>query len=113
MKQIDAIKSLAALAHDGRLTLMRHLIQAGPAGVGAGDLATYANVGATTASAQLLVLSNAGLVYSNRDGRHVTYFAQYTHLRDMMTFLMHECCGNRADICGDLAMEPSRLKPKI
>ena len=102
MKQIDAIKSLAALAHDGRLTLMRHLIQAGPAGVGAGDLATYANVGATTASAQLLVLTNAGLILSRRDGRRVTYFANYARLRGVMGFLLEDCCAGRPEICAGL-----------
>lgn len=99
MKQIDAVKSLSALAHEGRLTLIRRLIQAGPDGVGAGDLAKFANIGATTASAQLLVLSNAGLVRSERDGRFITYFSNFTHLRDLMQFLLHDCCGNRQEIC--------------
>ena len=99
MEQINAIKSLSALAHDGRLTLMRRLIQAGPEGVGAGSLAAFANVGATTASAQLLVLSNAGLIRSERDGRFITYFSNFDHLRDLMQFLLRDCCGNRQEIC--------------
>ncbi|MFK8050513.1 MAG: ArsR/SmtB family transcription factor, partial [Halioglobus sp.] len=71
MKQSNAIKILSAVAHDGRLTLIRHLIQAGPEGVSAGDLARFAKIGPTTASAQLLVLANAGLVRSERSGRQV------------------------------------------
>ncbi|NNC37948.1 MAG: transcriptional regulator [Acidimicrobiales bacterium] len=105
MEQLDIIKSMSALAHDGRLTLMRRLIQAGPDGVGAGELGKFADIGATTASAQLLVLSNAGLVSSKREGRHVTYFADYTRLRSVLKFLMHDCCGNRAEICCGLDAE--------
>ena len=105
MKQISAIKSLSALAHDGRLSLMRRLIQAGPEGIGAGELAAFANIGATTASAQLLVLSNAGLVNAKRSGRHVTYSTDYSNLRDLMAFLLDDCCGRRAEICCGLELE--------
>jgi len=97
MKQIDAIQSLSALAHDGRLTLMRLLIQAGPEGMGSGALARRADIALTTASAQLLVLTNAGLVRSRRDGRHVTYFAEYGRFEQLMSFLMHDCCAGRCD----------------
>ena len=105
MKQINAIKSLSALAHDGRLTLIRLLIQAGPDGVGAGDLAKSADVGPTTASAQLLVLMNAGLVSSQRNGRFITYFSNFTHLRELMQFLLHDCCAGREEICCGLISE--------
>ncbi len=99
MEQSTAIKSLSAFAHDGRLTLMRRLIQAGPEGVGASELAKFAGTAMSTASAQLLVLSNAGLIGSRRDGRYVTYFADYAHISQVMSFLLHDCCGNRKEIC--------------
>lgn len=110
MKQLSAIKSLSALAHDGRLTLMRLLIQAGPDGLGAGDLATRAKIMASTASAQLLVLSNAGLVRSERQGRNIRYFAEYPHLQDILKFLMFDCCGNREEICCGLIPTQVPLK---
>ena len=99
MKQLNAIKILSAMAHDGRLTLIRHLIQAGPEGVSAGDLARYAKIGPTTASAQLLVLANAGLVRSARSGRQVNYIAEYQIMSDLLGFLMQDCCSNRPEIC--------------
>ena len=99
MKQKDAVKSLSAMAHDGRLKLLRRLIQAGPEGMLAGDLARFANIGATTASAQLLVLANAGLVHSQRNGREVRYFAAYDQMRGLLSFLLVDCCEKRADIC--------------
>jgi len=103
MEQIAATKSLSALAHDGRLTLVRKLIQAGPAGVSAGALADFAKIGPTTASAQLLVLSNAGLVRSERRGRSVMYFANYDSMRDLLSFLMLDCCCGKAEICEPVA----------
>lgn len=99
----SATKTLAAIAHDGRLVLVRRLIQAGPDGVSAGDLARFAGIGPTTASAQLLVLANAGLVRSLRDGRSIRYFANYDRMRDLLSFLMLDCCGGRADICEPVA----------
>ncbi len=105
MKQYAAIKSLSAMAHSGRLSLLRLLIQAGDVGIGSGDLAKRAKIGATTASAQLLVLSNAGLVRSEREGRRITYFANYKMLGRLMAFLLHDCCANRQEICCVLNQE--------
>jgi len=99
MKTNKAVKTLSAMAHEGRLELIRLLIQAGDAGLGSGELARKAKVGATTASAQLLVLSNAGLVRSERSGRRITYFADYQALGSLMAFLLHDCCANRKEIC--------------
>ena len=103
MEITNATRILAAIAHDGRLVLVRHLIQAGAEGVSAGDLARFAEIGPTTASAQLLVLANAGLVRSVRDGRSIRYFANYDRMRDLLSFLMLDCCGGKADICEPVA----------
>jgi len=98
-----AVKALTAMAHEGRLRLLRSLVQAGPEGLLAGELARTAGVGATTASAQLLVLSNAELVTSQRDGRQVIYRANYSSLEGLMGYLLEDCCGGRAEICTPLA----------
>jgi len=103
-----AIKSLSAMAHSGRLALLRRLIQAGPDGVGAGELAKFAGLGATTSSAQLLVLTNADLISSRRTGRYVTYFANYDRIKALMTFLLEDCCGNHADICCGLDIQAKK-----
>ena len=102
MEQNTAIKALSALAHDGRLTLIRMLIVAGDEGIGAGELATKASVGTTTASAQLTALAHAGLVSSRREGRMVTYYADYNTLRSLLGFLIEDCCQGRAEVCNNL-----------
>ncbi len=103
METKNAVKTFSAMAHEGRLTLLRHLIEAGDSGVWAGDLAQHADIGATTASAQLTVLANAGLVSSERVGRGVRYRADYQALTDLLGFLCQDCCGGRDDICGVVA----------
>lgn len=99
----DAVKKLSALAHVGRLGLLRLLIQAGPEGLAAGELARLAGVGPTTASAQLLVLSNTGLVQSRRSGRQIIYVARYSAMEGLLGFLLQDCCCGREEICSPLA----------
>jgi ArsR family transcriptional regulator len=97
-----AVKQLAAIAHDGRLMLMKRLIQAGDSGESAGNLARSAGIGATTASAQLLVLANASLVRSHRRGRQVIYYAAYDSISGLLAYLLQDCCCGRNEICDPL-----------
>lgn len=76
---------------------MRRLIKAGPSGMASGDLAAAEKINATTASAQLLVLSNTGLVNSQRKGKQVIYCAHYTRFQQIISFLMEDCCAGSAN----------------
>ena len=98
-----ALKCLSALSHEGRLNLFRHLVQVGPEGIAAGDLAKAAGGNFTTVSAQLSVLAHADLVTSQRQGRSIRYAANYDAVRAMMTFLMEDCCRGRPEILAPLA----------
>lgn len=93
MKQASAIKCLSAIAHDGRLSLMRRLIKAGPGGMSSGALAGAEKINASTASAQLLVLSNSGLVSAERRGKQMIYCAHYAKFQALASFLMEDCCA--------------------
>lgn len=97
-----AVSRLAAIAHEGRLALLRRLIQAGPAGLSAGELANYAALNAPTASAQLLVLRNAGLIHSNRAGRQIIYRANFNAMTELLGYLMEDCCCGERAICEPL-----------
>ena len=98
----NAVKQLAAIAHEGRLTLLRLLIQAGPEGLPATILARSASTKLPTASAQLLVLSNAGLVTSSRSGRQIIYAANFQTMTNLLSYLTLDCCGGSATICEPL-----------
>jgi len=108
-----AVKQLSAIAHEGRLILLRLLIQAGPQGLSASTIANRAKTKFPTASAQLLVLSNAQLVNSTRNGRQVIYRADFTTLTELLRFLTLDCCGSNHQICAALAPELAAEPPGL
>jgi DNA-binding transcriptional ArsR family regulator len=112
METTDAVKRLSALAQDSRLEVFRLLVKAGPEGIAAGDIARALETPANTTSAQLLVLSNAGLIRARRDGRSIIYSVDYDAMSDLLIFLTEDCCGGRAEICAPLvAAATSCCKP--
>lgn len=108
METKAAVARLAALAHEGRLAVFRHLVKAGRPGVAAGDIARALGVAANTLTAQLNLLSNAGLVSSRREGRSIIYAADYERMSDLLVYLMEDCCQARPEVCGPLAEAAAR-----
>ena len=98
-----AVVALAALAHEGRLAVYRMLVQAGGAGVAAGEIARRLGVPANTLSANLNVLSHARLVVSRREGRSIIYSAGYDRMAALLGFIMEDCCQGWPAICAPLA----------
>jgi DNA-binding transcriptional ArsR family regulator len=103
MELSTAVKKLSALAQDGRLSVFRLLVRAGPGGIAAGDIARTLGVTPNTLSAQLNLLGNAGLVHSRRQGRSIIYAADYDGVSCLLVFLTDECCQGRPEICAPLA----------
>ncbi len=99
----NAAGTLSALAHAGRLEIFRLLVQAGPQGMAAGDVARATGILANTLSTNLNILAAAGLVTSRREGRSIICSAGYDAMRELLTFLMEDCCAGRAEICPPLA----------
>lgn len=98
-----AAATLSALAHEGRLSVFRMLVQAGRDGVAAGDIAKRLGVPANSLSANLNVLTRAGLIESRRDGRFIIYTAAYERMAALLGFLMEDCCQGSSAICAPLA----------
>lgn len=99
MEKNRALAALSALAHELRLDVFRLLIQAGPAGMAAGDIADRLAIRANTLSNNLAILSAAGLVRSLREGRSIRYFAEMEAMRGLLGFLMQDCCGGEPGLC--------------
>lgn len=97
-----AVEALSALAHASRLAVFRLLVRAGAEGMAAGDIAREIGALPNTLSTHLAILGNAGLVRSRREGRSVIYSADYDGMRDLLGFLVADCCGGRPEICGSL-----------
>lgn len=103
MESISAVAALSALAHPGRLEVFRLLVRAGPEGMAAGDIARTAGMLPNTLSANLNLLSAAGLVASRRQGRSIIYAAAYDRMSALLGFLVEDCCGGAPEICAPLA----------
>lgn len=108
MQAQTAVGALSALAHPGRLEVFRLLVRAGDAGLAAGEIARATGSLANTLSTNLGILASAGLVLSRRDGRSIIYAAGYDRMRDLLAFLLEDCCGGKPEICAPLAEVASR-----
>ena len=112
METKTALQALGALAQEGRLAVFRLLVKAGPEGIAAGEIARKLGTAANTMSAQLLVLSNAGL--ESRPGARnasILYAADFDRMGALLLFLTEDCCGGRAEICAPLALTVSNCCP--
>lgn len=103
METQKALRALSALAQDGRLAVFRLLVKAGPDGMAAGGIARKLKTAANTMSAQLLVLSNAGLIRARRDGRSIIYAVDFAAMGALLLFLTEDCCGGKPEVCAPLA----------
>lgn len=110
MEAKEARAAFAALSQETRLDVLRALVKAGPAGVAAGDLGDRIGTPAPTLSFHLKELSNAGLVTSRKEGRHVYYVADYGGIRRLVDFLMADCCQGDPRLCGPYVVKESRYE---
>ena len=98
-----ALDGFEALSQETRLSTLRLLVRAGPEGLPAGEIAEALDCRQNTMSAHLKILHNATLVDSRRDGRNILYSANYATVRELILFLMEDCCAGSAEICRPIA----------
>lgn len=102
METVHVVAALSALAQETRLGIFKLLVRSGPAGLPAGSIAKELGVVASTLSHHLSLLEQAGLVRSSRRGRNVIYTCHVDGIRNLLRFLIEDCCGGRPGLCGDL-----------
>src|SRR5436305_1510235 len=95
MEKLDAVAALAALAQDNRLDVYRLLVQAGPEGLPAGEVAATLGLAPNTLTFHFDRLRIAGLVSVRRDGRSMIYAARYETMNDLLGYLTENCCQGR------------------
>ena len=93
MDERQAISAFGSLAQETRLRVLRLLVQAGQEGVAAGALAEQLGVSPSNISFHLSHLERAGLIQARREARSIIYSAAYPVLRDLIRFLMEDCCA--------------------
>ena len=105
METESAISALGALAQATRLNVFRLLVRHEPDGMAAGEIARQLDVPQNTMSAHLGILARAGLVRFERRSRSIIYRADLDRLREVVLFLLKDCCQGRAELCQPLLAE--------
>lgn len=111
MEPATVIRALSALAQEHRLAVFRLLVQAGPDGLAAGDLAEKVGVPASSMSFHLAQLANAGLVDQRRQSRSIIYSANYAAMNGLMAYLTENCCAG-AECAPDAFCSPATSNAK-
>jgi len=106
MDESQAVTGFGALAQETRLRILRVLVQAGPMGKAAGDIAAAVNVSPSNLSFHLKELERAGLVGQRREARSIIYTAGYAAIGDLIRFLMQDCCSGHPEICAPALAAP-------
>ena len=97
--------AMSALAQSTRLQTFRLLVASEPEGIPAGELARMVGVPQNTMSAHLSTLVQAGLIHGDRQSRSILYRADLERFRDVVLYLLKDCCGGNADVCAPLIAE--------
>ena len=102
METEASILALAALAQSTRLEAFRLLVRHEPGGLPAGEISNHLAIPANTLSSHLGVLTRAGLII---------YRADLDRFRELVLFLLKDCCEGRADLCQPLLAELAPCRP--
>jgi ArsR family transcriptional regulator len=93
MDAFAAVTALGALAQDTRLRAFRVLVERGPDGLPAGQLAAVLGVPPSSLTFHLQQLLHAGLVTQRRASRNLIYAPNIAAMNGLVCFLTENCCG--------------------
>jgi ArsR family transcriptional regulator len=106
----SAQEAFGALSQSTRLEIFRLLVKAGSEGVPAGEIADAVGARQNTVSSHLAILTRAGLIAAQREGRTIRYSASYSTAGDLVAFLLEDCCGGSPEVCAPLMANLSCLQ---
>lgn len=104
MEITNAVAALGALAQDSRLEAYRLLVQAGPEGLAAGEVAARLGLPPNTLTFHFDRLRQAGLISVRRNGRSMIYAARFETMNALLAYLTENCCGGANELCGPAAV---------
>jgi DNA-binding transcriptional ArsR family regulator len=99
MKKPQALAGLVALAQENRLDTFRLLVQAGPEGMPAGEVAERLSISPNNLTFHFDKLREAGLITVRREGRSMIYAAHYDAMNALLGYLTENCCKGAAANC--------------
>ena len=97
MKLDDAAAHLEALGNPTRLKIYRALVRAGDAGMSVGRLQDKLKIAPSTLSHHIKTLMVVGLINQVRDATTLVCHANYDVMRELVGFLVAECCAGNAE----------------
>jgi len=97
MKLDDAAARLEALGNPTRLKIYRALVRAGDAGMPVGRLQDKLKIAPSTLSHHIKALMVVGLINQVREATTLVCHANYDVMRDLVGFLVAECCTGSAE----------------
>jgi ArsR family transcriptional regulator, arsenate/arsenite/antimonite-responsive transcriptional repressor len=110
METTDSVAALAALAQEHRLAIFRLLVQAGPQGLPAGQVAEKLDLAPNTLTFHFDRLRLAGLVTVRRAGRSMIYAARFETMNALLGFLTENCCQGSPEKCAPAVCVPAKAK---
>jgi|ERR1700694_410042 ArsR family transcriptional regulator, arsenate/arsenite/antimonite-responsive transcriptional repressor len=108
METSDAVEALSALAQESRLEAYRLLVEAGPEGMQAGQIAAALDLPPNTLTFHFDRLRHAALVTVRREGRSMIYAARYDTMNDLLGYLTKNCCRGESEKCAPKAFKPQK-----
>lgn len=97
--ELNIVNRLSSLGHPQRLALFRLLMRRYPDRVPATELAQALGLKPNTLSTYVNALMQAGLVSQERAGTSLRYAIDLAAARQMIDYLLHDCCRGRPEIC--------------
>ena len=92
-----ASRRLSELGHPARLDAFRLLVKAGHEGLPVKAIQSHLGIPQSTLSHHISHLLAAGLISQTREGRVLRCRVEYEAIREVLRFLMEDCCAGIVD----------------
>ena len=99
MLQASALAIFESLSSGVRLDVYRLLVERGPEGMVAGEIATALDIPPANLSFHFKALLQSGLLTVEQEGRFQRYRANLTLMSDLIAYLTEECCAGQTELC--------------
>jgi len=112
MDATKTVEALGALAHEHRLAIYRLLVEKGPEGLSAGDIAERIGLVPSSLTFHVQSLQRSGLITQRRVSRQLFYSADFGVMTELVEYLTKNCCGGAscAPVCKPAA--PPKISAK-
>lgn len=115
MKVSQTVEALGALAHEHRLAIYRLLVEKGPDGLSAGDIAEQVCLVPSSLTFHVQSLQRAGLITQRRVSRQLFYSADFAAMNELVDYLTKNCCGGTqscAPVCDPMTTAKTTIKTR-